>query len=1094
MVIKHPCSICEKSVAENHKAIKCDECQCWSHIKCNYVKLSEYEQKIGKNESWICLKCIPSVLPFTQVSTEHLKLSFQGKDSVVDGIDTGIPYGTELPDLNTILDDGINPNELNIPECKYFTPSELNCQNFKSCSFSVAHLNISSLNYHFDDLRNLLNMLEASFDVIGISESRLKTNKPPNNNIMLKDYLIVDCPTESNNGGALLYISKKLDFVERTDLKMYQAKDLESVFIEVESSGNKNCIIGCIYKHPNMPVKDFNENFLSELLKKLETENKDIILMGDFNINLLNYNKHEETNFFVDQLFSNSLLPSITKPTRVTTHSKTLIDNIFTNSTEHLLFSGNLTTFISDHLVQVAFFRSKAKQTYQIPSVRRNFNKFNREEFLLDFLETNWDEMVMREHDANKTLDTLIDKLNKLTNKHAPIKPLSRTKMKSKHSPWITNGIVISLKKRDKLYKKFINCKHPLEKANWHNQYKLYRNLLVSLCRTSKETYYQNFFEEQKHNHKKTWDGINSLINNKCSKATLPKTFRINNKPVSDLNIISNQFNDFYGSIAQKTKSAIPKTNRNFQDTLISPCMNSIFLAPTDHIEVSRLISKLNERKSNGPSSINVTILKLVSPTISHILASIFNTFISSGIFPQCLKKSTITPVFKKEDPNLVKNYRPISLLSNVGKILEKIIYSRVKLFLDNNEILFNNQFGFRNAHSTSHALIQITEKIKRCIDSGNYACGIFVDLQKAFDTVEHTILLKKLEFYGIRGLANDLLRSYLQDRSQQVQINRTLSKTIPISHGVPQGSVLGPLLFLIYINDLHKVISHSEVFHFADDTSLLYENSSLKKLNKNVNHDLSLLSHWLRANKISLNASKTDLIIFRSVKKTVIKKHLDFRISGEKIKPTTSTTYLGVILDQHLSYDKHISNLVPGLTRAVGLLSKIRHYVPQSTLRSIYFSLFHSKLIYGLQIWIHGNKELIKKVQTIQNKALRVISFKNYREHSSPLYKKLNILKLSDYVKLLNCLLIHDKFNNKLPDVFHDFVLPVNEIHSYNTRNSCKNVVIPQSNTFIYGSRSVTSSCTRDWNQLQKLINCDFLKLRRSQLKTVLTKHFNDT
>ena len=180
--------------------------------------------------------------------------------------------------------------------------------------------------------------------------------------------------------------------------------------------------------------------------------------------------------------------------------------------------------------------------------------------------------------------------------------------------------------------------------------------------------------------------------------------------------------------------------------------------------------------------------------------------------------------------------------------------------------------------------------------------------------------------------------------------------------------------------------------------------------------------------------------------------------------------------------------------TRAVGLLSKIRHYIPQSTLRSIHFSLFHSKLIYGLQTKAHGNKELIKKVQTVQNKAMRVISFKNYCERSSPLYKNLNILKLSDYVKLLNCLLLHDQFNNKLPDVFHDFVLPVKEIHPYNTRNSCKNVVIPQSNTYTYGSRSVTSSCMRDWNQLQQLTNCDFLKLKRSRLKTLLTKHFIDT
>ena len=200
--------------------------------------------------------------------------------------------------------------------------------------------------------------------------------------------------------------------------------------------------------------------------------------------------------------------------------------------------------------------------------------------------------------------------------------------------------------------------------------------------------------------------------------------------------------------------------------------------------------------------------------------------------------------------------------------------------YFEDNNILTINQFGFRKGHSTNHAVIALTELVRKALDTGQFAAGVFIDLKKAFDTVEHDILIHKLEHYGIRGPTLSVIRSYLTDRSQCVEIRNTFSKYIPIKHGVPQGSVLGPLLFIIYINDLHRSLENSTAIHFADDTSLVCCNKSIKKLNRNVNRDLALLVHWLRANKISLNTSKTELILFRSTRKTLTKK-LNFRLSG---------------------------------------------------------------------------------------------------------------------------------------------------------------------------------------------------------------------
>ena len=242
-----------------------------------------------------------------------------------------------------------------------------------------------------------------------------------------------------------------------------------------------------------------------------------------------------------------------------------------------------------------------------------------------------------------------------------------------------------------------------------------------------------------------------------------------------------------------------------------------------------------------------------------------FNLSFTTGTFPTLLKTAKVIPIHKKDSKSNFTNYRPISLLSNLDKILEKLMHSRLSTFLNIKDIIYPLQFGFRQNYSTSYALIHLTETIKEALDQGKYGCGIFVDLQKAFDTVDHNILLGKLKHYGIRGVAYGWFESYLKDRKQYVSINGYNSKHLSISLGVPQGSVLGPLLFLIYINDLNTAIKHCKVHHFADDTNLLHINDSIKKLNKAVNSDLRNLTNWLNANKISLNVSKTELILFMS-------------------------------------------------------------------------------------------------------------------------------------------------------------------------------------------------------------------------------------
>ena len=292
-------------------------------------------------------------------------------------------------------------------------------------------------------------------------------------------------------------------------------------------------------------------------------------------------------------------------------------------------------------------------------------------------------------------------------------------------------------------------------------------------------------------------------------------------------------------------------------------------------------------------------------------------------------------------------------MLSNINKILEKIMFKRLYEFLEVNQCIYNLQFGFRQKHSTNHALLSMTQQIRDIMESGNIAIGVFVDFQKAFDTVNHNILIKKLNHYGIRGTANKWFESYLNKRKQCVSIAGQQSEYRYINHGVPQGSVLGPLLFLVYINDLHLSIRHSTVRHFADDTNLLYATDKSKPRNRNIvrnlNKDLKSLNHWLLANKISLNSTKTELIFFRD-KKTKIPK-LDIRLSGTKLESTNDVKYVGIIFDEHLTFSNHIKLMNAKLKSANNLITISRHYLPKELSIQIYYGQFYSHLTYGCQL-----------------------------------------------------------------------------------------------------------------------------------------------
>ena len=465
---------------------------------------------------------------------------------------------------------------------------------------------------------------------------------------------------------------------------------------------------------------------------------------------------------------------------------------------------------------------------------------------------------------------------------------------------------------------------------------------------------------------------------------------------------------------------------------------NNFILKPVTENEVTVIIAGLDESKA-GSSSISTKFLKKFHNIFIPIITILINKSFFDGVFPDSLKIADVVPVFKKNDRLKCCNYRPISLLSNISKIFERAFHTRLYEFVEGNNLLYTYQFGFRRKHSTEHSLISIIENIKTKLDKQQFGCGIFIDLEKAFDTVNHKILISKLRHYGVRGNASNWITDYLTNRKQRVKISDTYSDCATITCGVPQGSILGPLLFIIYINDMHKSMKHSKVYHFADDTNLFHSHSNLKSLRKQANEDLALLFDWLCANKLSLNADKTEFILFHG--RRAKKDRITLTINNTKIFESKKMKYLGLIVDSKLNWNFHVSELKKKLNRAIAILYKVKKRgFDQTTMCTMYFALFHSYLNYGLNVWGLADKKILKRIRVIQNNAIRAIIGIKKHESCSKFYKDLEILKLNDMIFMNKIKFIWDFESKTIPTCFLNSFQHAKSLHRHKTRYAHKN------------------------------------------------------
>lgn len=920
------------------------------------------------------------------------------------------------------------------PNCEYYNIDDLNSL-YKSNPNSllrIYHVNIRSLHANADEFVQFVNSCDFKFDVYVLSEI-WAGNIQFYQNLLPGYTLYYNTPVNCRAGGVAFYVADTFTVELQDNLKVTsQHFELLCINLSCNKIKSKYSICG-VYRHPGSPVNDFTENVCS-ILSQLPPSRK-CIFVGDCNIDIKHYSTCNSTKLYVDDLISLNYLPLVFLPTRVTHNTETIIDHVFCNFVQQCtLKSGIITTDYTDHMSNFLFVMDNINQISIDRPLIRIYSTKNFNDFYLKLNAISWAN-VYQDTNPNSAFNTFYDTFYSTFNECFPLIKASRSWVKNKG--WVTPALKKSIQTKSRLYKLWVKNKN----AVTENNYKIYANILKKVIKKAKTEFNKSIFNNRVSNAKSMWKQINRVFSKNAPKSSnnnMP-TIIHNNKDLKDDKEKADAFSEYFASVGENLAKNIPSSTVSYTNYLPVPNPNSIYLDDISYEELLASIISLKNSKSTGPDDLSCFIIKSARVYIIEPLLHIFNLSISQGIFPDKLKVARICPIFKKGEKKYCSNYRPIALTSTFGKLLEKIIYKRMLSFLNKYNLIYEYQFGFRENYSTSLALIEVMNMINtEC--KNNYVLGIFIDLQKAFDTVNHKILFEKLYNLGIRGKLLNWIKSFLSDRYIFTKINKSTSGNYLINCGVPQGCVLSSLLFLLYINDFKYAIDQ-KLRLFADDSNIFIISNNLQELFRLGNETLKAINTWLSANQLSLNTSKSNYMIFKlkdEDKEFIQSNNLNLSLNNVNLTKTSNTKYLGMIINDELNWKDHISELMTKLKSYNGIFYKYRNYLSEWTGRSIYFALILSKILYGIELYGISKANVIHPLEITCNKLLRNLQNVHYRYPTKDLYSNYNTLPVSVLFHFTLCKLMFKCVHtpSSMPPVICNKLCFNRNIHSYSTRN----------------------------------------------------------
>lgn len=900
-----------------------------------------------------------------------------------------------------------------------------NVNTFLSCNEPTSSKNLKEIKLVHQNIQGIsrkeleieLFMNCNNIDILCITEHWLKSHQFLFN---FNNHVIGSSFSRENaiRGGSLILLNNQLTFKERKDIvSLSVERTIELACVEMEQF-----VVLCVYRPPSS-IYDLFEKVMDDVLLKICTLKKSIFVCGDFNVNLL-----EDTLMClkIKNLFSSYNLKYLfSEPTRITDTTATCLDNIYSDvvPTSRQIIN----QLDSDHCGQmITFIKQNKKVTHKkitvVPKTAGRLEGFkNKLASKLCYLPST--------DDPNEQYNSFFGLYCREFDSSFPPKEISVTGTAA-FSEWATKGIYISRKKLYELYEER-NYNKSKEFANY---VKKYSKLFKRICNQAKSHYLSSKIKNSQNKIKMTWDIINKETGKVRNRDT-DYSLNVNDKTVKTDLEVATVFEKFFNDIPISTTNCLNSSSTMSEFLLkqnVKVCVNEFNFRHVSASEIVKTFNKLNVKKTADLWGNSVVIAKGIIDIVAPELALIYNKCVDCGVIPDLMKHSKVIPLFKSGSTSDPTNFRPISVLPTFSKIFEKLMLDQLLSHFNRHNLLNSKQFGFTRGRSTTDAGVKLLEDIFGAWENADDALGIFCDLSKAFDCVCHDTLVRKLHHYGVRNTSLNLLISYLDNRIQRVDVNGKRSPGSVVTMGVPQGSILGPFLFLVYINDLPCLINGSnEVVLFADDTSLIFKLKRHQPVIDDVNNTLSKVVHWFSVNNLLLNEKKTKCIKFitpnvRQVKTSVM-------INESELDLVDTTVFLGITLDSKLQWGPHIGKLSKRLSSAAYAVYKIRQLTDIETARLVYFSYFHSIMSYGILLW--GNAADIQTIFVLQKKAIRAI-YKLRRRHSlRDKFKEINIMTVASQYIYENLIYIKRNINH---------YSKYSDLHSFNTRNKDKLVLPP--------------------------------------------------